>query len=71
MQTKVKLRNQGKLTGTGYLWESFLAQAGWNELPEEKKFGLADEDLIVIFPHCHNLELVLFPDEVVYVDSSN
>lgn len=70
---KVKLRNQNKLTGTGYLFEYRLIQAGWNELPEEKKFGFADENMVVTFPHCIEpdgsvTELALFSDEVVLVD---
>ena len=69
---KVKLRNQDVLTSAGYLFEYRLMQAGWNELPEEKKFGLADKDLIVTFPHCIEpdgsvVELVMFPNEVIYV----
>ena len=69
---KVKLRNQDVLTSAGYVNEYRLMQAGWNELPEEKKFGLADKDLIVTFPYCIEpdgsvVELVMFPDEVVFV----
>ena len=66
---KVKLQNQGVLDGVGYMWEWSLAQAGWNELPEEKKYGLADENLIVVFPHCDNIEYPLFYNEVIFVDN--
>lgn len=73
---KVILRNQKELTGTGYVHEYMLMQAGWNELPEEKKYGLADENLIVIFPHCivpdgSIAKFALFPNEVIFVESSN
>ena len=54
---RVRLRNRAELTGTGYVWEYLLMEAGWNELPEDKKYGLADETMVVEFPHCGNIPI--------------
>lgn len=74
---EVKLVNREKLTGTGYLSEFRLMQAGWNELPENKKFGLTDKDnswdfMRVTFPFCTEpdgsiAEIVMASDELVFI----
>ncbi len=71
---KVKLVNKGKLTGTGTVVEYMLSKTGWNELPEDKKYGLVDADFMkynmseVEFPHCIEadgkpVKNPMFPDE--------
>lgn len=66
--TKVVLKNKNKLTGTGYLFEFTLLNAGWNELPKEKQYGMADDKLIVTFPHClcdgEPVKIAMFHDEI-------
>ena len=70
---KVKLVNKNKLTGTGYLSEFRLMKAGWNKLPEEKKYGTTEEsgDFVrVEFPHCIEPDgsvasIVMASDEII------
>ena len=67
---KVKLINKEALTGTGYVWEYSLMQAGWNTLKEEERYGLTTDDCFlfncssVMFPYCNNLKLTLCADEM-------
>ena len=73
---KVKLANQNELTGTGYVHEYMLMEAGWNGLPEEKKYGLCDDNLVVTFPHCimpdgSVAKFALFPNEIIFAGSTN
>lgn len=65
---RVKLRNTKPLTGTGYVWEFFLMQRGWNNLLLKEQYGLISADQIgwdianIRFPAC-DIELLLFSDE--------
>jgi len=65
---KIRLRNRGVLTGTGYVWEDALRQRGWNQLPIEQQFAMIPseqvcEAAIAVFPHCDDIRLMLCPDE--------
>jgi len=65
---KVKLRNKKPLTHTGYVWESLLAQRGWNKLAPDDQYGLIDQRKVgcnlaqITFPAC-DIDLLLFSDE--------
>lgn len=76
MNEIIKLKNQKPLTGTGYMWEHLLKEAGWNDLPEDKKYGIIKDGgkdyqcSLIYFPHC-DMEYVLFSDEFVICQSSS
>ena len=66
----VTLRNKGRFTGTGYVHEYLLANAGWNEAPAYKKYGYLTAphghlSYAVEFPH-FDVRYVLFADEIFY-----
>jgi len=57
------------LTDSGTVWESQLWKRGWNELPEEQKFGIVkrgweDYCIEVYFPYAL-LSALVYTDEVV------
>jgi len=75
IEVKVKPRKKGVYGGTGYVWEYLLSVNGWNDLSEDKKFGIIDDYCRgadgnsywafygVQFPHCNDIKIALFVGE--------